>query len=272
MLKNEIERSYFVYPSWANPPYLWDELPQLLHDPLNSGLIENTDPEYWAKLGYQPENPEFQFLKGAFGGGVFWVEDHPLEIDHSSPIPTSKRWLYQNVLSSGDTQLTCVDELLPYSREVGCSVDYLEARETAETSLGLAPKPKTYSINGTIEHLGVDIDHIFWAVRIKRGKRTIKGLTELAPIASDFGIELNLMNSPDEKLSSITEPWFVHPDRETQWYEVRSQNEGVGFHFALAVYAGFHLRYIGGPRIRSIHLIANLESKFNRAENSIVMF
>lgn len=65
---------------------------------------------------------------------------------------------------------------------------------------------------------------------------------------------------------------MIIPDREIQWFEVRSQNEGVGFHFALAVYASYHLRYIGGPRIRSIHLIANLESNFNRAESSIFSF
>ncbi|HAW29811.1 MAG TPA: hypothetical protein DCY03_17090 [Planctomycetaceae bacterium] len=272
MLKNELERSYFVYPSWANPPFQWDELQKLLHAPLISGLIENTDPEYWAKLGYQPENPEFHFLKGAFGGGVFWTDNDPLEIDHSSAIPTSKRWLFMNVLRSGNTQVTCIDELLPYSREVGCNVAYLEAGDTAETFLGLAPKPRNFSINGTVEHLGVDTDRIFWAVRIKRAKRALKGLADFASIASAFGIELNFLDSPGEEFLSITEPWFDDPDRETQWFEVRSQNKGVGFHFALAVYAGFHLRYIGGPRIRSIHLIANLESKFNRAESSILSF
>lgn len=62
MLRDERNRTYYVYPSWADLSYRWEDLPRLLADPLNSGGFkgedrakEKTKMEYWLDAGYPPK-------------------------------------------------------------------------------------------------------------------------------------------------------------------------------------------------------------------------
>jgi hypothetical protein len=39
MLYEETDRHFIVYPSWAELPARWEDLPRLFADPLNSGFL-----------------------------------------------------------------------------------------------------------------------------------------------------------------------------------------------------------------------------------------
>jgi hypothetical protein len=64
-------------------------------------------------------------------------------------------------------------------------------------------------------------------------------------------------------LRAETDGWFTNPDYESAWFEVSGDGDSVGFHFAVVVYIGNHPRWVGGPTMDSMHVVAQIEGKPN---------
>src|ERR1700722_9938034 len=99
MLTLDKDRQFIVYPSWANFPYAWDRLPELLSDPKNSGFLQTP-----VHRDYPNPPPRIDYLNGPAGGGVIVVHQsrhrQPTDIDNPALALPVNQWLGTLVLVS----------------------------------------------------------------------------------------------------------------------------------------------------------------------------
>jgi hypothetical protein len=72
-----------------------------------------------------------------------------------------------------------------------------------------------------------------------------------------------IVAGPPSDLPTETAGWFTNTEYESAWFEVAGDGDGIGFHFAVVVYIGQHLRSIAGPRVDAMHIVAQIEGKPN---------
>jgi hypothetical protein len=77
MLHKETERNFIVHPSWAEAQAKWDELAQLIADPLNSRSFR---PGWdYRRFGWaDPTQQRYELTNGPEGGGIIaWYDPPP---------------------------------------------------------------------------------------------------------------------------------------------------------------------------------------------------
>ena len=254
MLRLEPRTCYYVYPSWAEPPYSWSDLSRYLSDPLNSPLIRE-DPNWrrydWQELGYPLNVQPFELIDGPAGGGI--IRAH---------IAYEERWLPAVVLHTG------VNIRSPLGMSVlwdlfNQAVLYLEPMDEPGWEFGLGKKKKSYVCGTSPEHADAAGDNVYWVVGFRRSKGEIRKLDLVPTWAESFGIQAFRLQSIPEALRIETSSWFVDPSYTYTWFTVQGGGSAVGYHYAVVVYLAYHLHFVTGKRMTYMHLVSNIEGKPN---------
>lgn len=259
-LVGEPNTAYFVYPSWAQLSYRWEDLPKLMADPLAAsytdphcgGYTKETKVEYWQNLGWPTENIEpARFIDGPGGGGII-----------VGPHVYRGRWLPGVILGKEANIPSPVLDITGLSGIAPFNVGYLEPYDRPLWNYFDGKKrKKLYICVAMPEHIESDPEGIYWVIVIKKSQRKIKGLESLPDWSKAFGIDITALPGMPNLLHEETSDWFKNPELEFLWYKVQGGGNGAGYHYAVALYMALHLRFVVGPRIKIIHLLANIEGK-----------
>lgn len=258
MLRDEPNRTYYVYPSWADLSYRWEDLPRLLTDPLHSGCFkgedrakEKTKMQFWLDAGYPPEIKPATLIDGPAGGGIIHVD---------SVYP--EKWLPANILNKEGNLCACPGFAL-YRGELPFHVRYIEPHSSPEWAIMTGKKPKLYLCGGvTVEHIEANPDYVYWLIVYKKSKRRLKSLDDVPGWAESFGVKAVELDSVPQRIAEETSDWVVDPQWESTWFSIQSNNDLVGYHLAIALYMGMHLKSVE-RRMKTIHVVSALETPMN---------
>ena len=261
MLTLDKDRQFIVYPSWANLPYAWDRLPEILRDPKKSGFLQAP-----VLRQYPVPPPRIDYLNGPAGGGIIVVHQtrrsQPADPDDAALELPANQWLGTLVLASEANLREPNGRALVSEDPFRSLVTYLEPYEyPAEVGLGLRPRTKLYLCAATPEHAASAGASIFWLASLERRKRRPSALAEIIGWALPFGLRVTELSEIPERLRPETADWFGSPPAfDDMWYEVSSDGSSAGFHFAVLVYVALHARSVV-KQLRSMHLVANIEGQ-----------
>jgi len=249
MLKAELETQYYVYPSWIEVSYKWEDLPWLMAHPLESGYIDTkTD---WKKLGYPEEIAPCSFIDGPAGGGIVVADRVP------------RFWLPAAILSR-EANLCLPNSIINWLEVVQFKVNYIEPFDNPLLYyFEDKPRPKLYICSFSPENVESDPDSVYWVVNYKKGRKEITGLNEVPTWAKSFGLSVTRLPECPQLLREETSDWFRNPENEFAWYQVQDSKPLAGLAFAIVMYIGLHLRKVAGSRMRSMHLLSGIEGKPN---------
>lgn len=255
MLMGEAERTFIVYPSWAETEVRWSDLRRDLADPLNSGFIQ---PDFdYRRFGYPEEIQPYELIDGPEGGGIMWRGD-----------PYRGRWLPLCVLTSGANLLepNGVRILSPDYDPHDPYVAFLEPYDNPLGSLGGGKRTRVYNIALSYENADAAGESVYWIVRFRRPKgrsREVQGLRQIPEWSQALGVEVRRLDDVPADVLLETAPWFAGDNNESAWYNATCDDSGLGFQFAVLVYVGNHLRHVAGAAMDSMHLVARIESRPN---------
>jgi len=252
MLKKDLEKQCFVYPSWAKFTYSWEDLPRLLSDPLGSGCVEDlgyTLKDY-EKYGWSLEIQPFELIDGPAGGGIILAH---IGKDDKGWLPVLLLYSEANVRSP---------DAMKAMPTYDYNVTYLEPRDEPGVEYGIGKRAKIYSVGVSAEHIESMPDDIFWLLRTKKSNRKIPGIDEIPQWGEHFGLQVLRLENPPRPVLSETEGWRKS-EFDYCWFTVKGGGQGFGYNFAVMLYIALHLAYVGGRRIRSMHLLSAIEGKPN---------
>jgi hypothetical protein len=251
-LVGEPTRWYTVYPSWAELSYRWEDLPRLFADPLASRYFQGREKDinYFLSLGFPSEIKPCKLIDGPCGGGIVseervprgkWLPGFILTKEANNCSPNAMRLAM-------DTLPFCVSYLEPFDDRLR---DYLRGKK----------RTKLYLCSPTPEHIEADPKGIYWVVGVKKGRRKLEALEHLPEWAKAFGLEVTSLPTMPEILREEISSWFTTPDVEFRWFTVHGGGNGAGYHYAVVLYFSLHLRFVIGPRMKYMHLLASIEGK-----------
>jgi hypothetical protein len=253
MLRKETDRNFLIYPSWAQIPAKWADLPRLMADPLGSGLLQrHFDPK---EFGYPDVPQEHAFIPGSEGNGIIVLYNDPR---------VQSKWLAGRVLREAQwlnpNGMRAFDEA---QREPQPFVCYIEPMVGSGWWIGVAKKPIIVVVNLSYEHVEAAGDSVYWLVRYQRTSRgqELKRIADVAGWAANFGITVRRAEQFPEAVQAEAAGWFINPECASVWFDVFTPDDGIGFNFAVLVYIANHLRWIAGPRVKSMHLLAQIEGR-----------
>jgi hypothetical protein len=256
MLIKETERNFIVYPSWAELDARWSDLPRYCADPLNSGFVEkNFD---YRRFGYPEEIQPYELIDGPEGGGIImWRGD-----------PYRGRWLPLCVVIKGANlrEPNGVRGLSPDDDSHAPSVTFLEPYETPLWLLEDGKRLPVYNTSLSYENADAAGEGVHWIVRYRRPKgrhREIRGLQQIPDWSRAFAVEVRRLDDAPAEVLAESAPWFAGDDNESAWYSATCADSGLGFHFAVLIYVGNHLRHVAGAAMDSMHLVARIEGRPN---------
>ena len=269
MLTKETDRNFVVYPSWAELPARWDELPGYFADPLGSGFLK---PSFdFQRFGYPETVQPFQLLDGPVGGGLvaWWGDPYrgrflPLCVLTGSRTYAPADEADQFLNGANLLEPNGVRNLSPDHDPHDPWVCFLEPHENRLWKLGIGKRTRNYNTSLSYEHVDAAEESVYWIVRYKRPRaRELLGLEELPEWSKAFGVKARRLDMPPGKVAAETEPWFTNPGYQSAWFQTTCDDTGLGYQFAVLVYIGNHLRHVGGASMDSMHLIAQIEGRPN---------
>jgi hypothetical protein len=218
MLRRESDRRYFVFPSWAEFSYRWEDLPAYLSDPMNCPVFRD-DPnrarisvQTWREYGYTFPIQPFELIDGPAGGGIVCAH-----------IEEDERWLPAAILSSeASLRGPRGTDSVPSERRP--PVHYLEPMDPPGSEFGLCKRPKLYLCSATAEHAEGDPGAVYWVVGYRKGKKEPKGVSELPQLASHFGLKASVLPCVPERLREEVASWFVNQEPELSGCTSRAVN------------------------------------------------
>ncbi len=250
-MRHSSDKHYIIDPSWAKTEYRWEDLPRLLADPLASGYLHKAqDPDYYWRCGYSKTIQPFTLTDGPCGGGIIMWEG--VEYAHH------QRWLPGCVLHN-QANLRHVNGMNLIEKWFDPGVTVMEPHGG-----GTYPVRRgDYRCGASTEHAEAAGESVFWVVCTTKEASKIKQLQSLPTWAKAFGLDVVPRPAPPPGVEAESDPWFPNPDHQRIWYEVIGGGDEVGFHFAVLVYLGYHMRWVAGKCLFSVHLIADIEGKPN---------
>ena len=194
MLTLDKDRQFIVYPSWANLPYAWDRLPEILRDPKKSGFLQAP-----VLRQYPVPPPRIDYLNGPAGGGIIVVHQtrrsQPADPDNAALELPANQWLGTLVLASEANLRSPMAAPRVSEDPFRSLVTYLEPYEyPAEVGLGLRPRTKLYLCAATPEHAASAGASIFWLATLERRNAGRPLLRRL--LAGRYRSDFALRNSP----------------------------------------------------------------------------
>jgi hypothetical protein len=253
MLKIETDRQFLIFPSWLKVAYSWKEIQQIVENPIKYDKLAqlNYTKEDFERFGYSFDVP-VDILDGPCGGGIL--------VPH---LPRGKAWVAQGALTfDKGADIRDLRYLESYGQEFyykKLNVAHLEHLAHAGSLYRYDKPPKNPKLFCSMEHVDFLTDEVYWLVT-GRSPASSEMLHFLPGWAKAFHIKLELLSGVSLELQDFTQNW-VPEKQKTVWFKVTSKNQGMGFHFAVLIYFGFHLATTEKRRIKSMHLLADIEGK-----------
>ena len=213
---------YFIFPSWAQYRYTWDQLPKLFLEPKKYGLERKGGnvPDL-VSLGYTVEKSDHEFFTGPEGGGIIAVK-RPVE-----------RW-FPGVLLRTD----CSSRKPPgFARTVNCGIGVLIPKITAEHRLGMAQIPLAPSPFFSVERMEHNSTYCLIAFGFKSKS------TESMPTLTTGFPELGIVVERSDHFSTLSGEAFakISNDRLVyEWYRI-DVTQDLEFSAKLSVFIYFGL-------------------------------
>ncbi len=250
MLKQDDRKKFIVFPSWIEPAYTWEEVPNILKDPLHHDefSLRTYGAHGLRKLGYPDIPQKAEVVDGPEGGGLIIVEKSKGE-----------PWLGYGALTFDKG----VDILVP-GPMVGmkCNVSYLEPTTYSGWWLDKGRRRKSYDVGVSAEHVESALDSIFWAVGFKTvtSGKEINGLNEVCAWGGHFGLCVKRLPEFPNQLRDEVAVW-MSKELEYVWFAVEGGGNSFGFHFAVMLYVALQLAYVAGKRLWCMHLLTTIEGE-----------
>jgi hypothetical protein len=196
-----------------------------------------------------PPQP-FTLYDGPVGGGIImWQDD--LESGRQW------KWLPLHVLQS-EADLLRPNGMTSINATFDPQVVYMEPHGT-----GLGRRPKTFRCLVSTEHMDGAGERVYWALCAKRGPQRLNGVDDIPGWACAFGMVVTPLPDGPRKLVDDCATWACDPSQEVLWFEVNQGRNSAGRQFAALVYVAYHLRFVAGPRVFSMHLVAEIDGRPN---------
>jgi hypothetical protein len=244
MLRLDRERFYVVYPSFANCTPEWTILPRVLSSPYEYSRKTEAVPytvEQLKRFGWVFPPQRCELIPGPCGNGII--------VAHA---PEGRGWYAGTLLGMTTPQGM---RMQPDWNHGGAIV---EPRDEPGWELGLGKRAMRCTLGASGEHTVSVGESIYWLLRVRPGPRPITGIELLPEWAEHFGLTIvPAMDMPHEVLEEVAK--WSDPNREHHWFEVRKGDGTFDWQFAVMLYCGFHLAYVGGSRVQSMHIIATIE-------------
>ena len=265
MLRAEENLIHYVYPSWAELPYRWRDLPSILARPLESGYLDSNDLRYMEEGIFSRNAEPIALIDGPEGGGIIVA---PHKRDPRNPYLVAPGcWLGEAVLSN-NVDISGLRGTRASAQRLVVKVCYLEPRDDPVLRLaGMAKRPKLYVPSASIEHADSAGQDVYWMVEFLEGKQEIRGLNDVSTWAQHFQYHVERLDGMPTSLREETSSWFSNPSFRFAWFRVQSKDEGAGYQFAVMLYIALHLRKVAGRRMQSMHLVAQVEGRPNARKN-----
>ena len=163
MLHAEPKNYYDVYPSWADYQVKWHDLPRLLSDPLNSGLLHLDDLQS-VEDGTFPNVPDpFEMIDGPAGGGI---------LIRTQPRLPGLSWCVLNSFADVSVPMGVNFEI----RDHQANVVYLEPSRSLYL---LERRPKVYdNCEISFDHTESAGDHAYWFAAYETGETKLREVDE----------------------------------------------------------------------------------------------
>lgn len=257
MLLAERQSQYLVYPSWCECHFKFQDLPKLMDAAETRNHLGSDQVEELIGYGYTPDYPPIRTVEGKFGGGLIII-DVPLGtafigLPRLFEFPEEKEDEEDGIcpvsLRDPLTDEARIGEKFPFS------VSYLEH----ETYPFVGKKVKLYLCRCTVENIKSDHERTYWAFEYTGGKNRPPQFEEMVELAAPFCSSIKLIEILPPEVEQETSPWFKFPDRQQVWFEITPKETGAGFNYAAFVYVTYHLRWTIGSKLKSGHLVANIE-------------
>lgn len=258
MLVGEPQKRYYVYPSNCCFRYSFEQLGEVLADPIgHEGLPERA--VYYQCLDYPLDIQPFNMLPSRHGGGII--------VAHAAMEPDD-RWLPSCVLGAiADIRMPPGMGPFRPSDDGGsfpAHVSVLEPQSDPFAEYPTRDGRKHQRCSTTPENVDWCENDIYWVMDVMPTKSTIRLLDALECVAMDFQLRLDWLSDAPSPLKQETSGWFPDTTLRQQWCRVSGIGRGVGLNYALTVFCSQHVRnFVGGSNIRSIHLVASIEGRPN---------
>jgi len=251
-LQKDNKRRYIVFPSWLQPVYKWEDLTEIITNPLkyDDNARLNYSLEDFVEMGYPKDIQPFELIKGPIGGGIILVYADPDE-----------RWLPGGALTFDKGVDIRISEAM---EDEICNVTYLEHCHHPGSLACAQKKMKNYLLHASAEHVESMSDRIFWVFgykSYKRVNREIRGISDVTDYGKHFGLEVKRLSEVPKPILNETANWLDIKDLTYVWFDVKGGGTGFGLHFAILLYIGYRLCSVGGPRMGYAHLLASIEGE-----------
>jgi hypothetical protein len=245
MLHAERQRRYVIYPPGVSFSYSWDELPDLLADPLSSGYLDPR--EDWNGLGFPSAILPCSFIGGPWGGGIIYVE---LDIE--------EKWMPGLILSK-EANIHAPATTIPHLNTLPFWVSVLEPRN----ELGMRRIKGSSGFRmceaATVEHLDHNNDETYWLVTGTIQTHEMPELNSSIKEASALGCDCEPVASLPECITNQLSNLFKRSGSRCIAFRATRHPAGVGLNFAIMLYVALYLQRRFGTRIQSMHLLGNIE-------------
>jgi len=253
MLYIERRKKYIVFPSWLQPTYKWEDLPEIISNPLKYDEFHryNCSVKKQRESSYPEEIQPFELFEGPAGGGIILVYRDSLS-----------RWLPYYALTF-DKGVDLSSPYLMLHDDWYSNVAYLEPTSDPGWVLSTGKKPKEYRLGACVEHIESMPDSIFWVVGFEPTQtgKEIRSLDDVPAWAEHFGLEVERLLELPEAVKDETGWWLKTLKEQFAYFNVSGGGDGFGYHFAVMLYIGLHLRAVAGRRMQSMFLLASIEGK-----------
>jgi hypothetical protein len=255
MLYIERRKKYIVFPSWLQPTYKWEDLPEIISNPLKYDEFHryNCSVKKQREYSHPEEIQPFELLEGPAGGGIILVYRDSLS-----------RWLpYYALTFDKGVDLSTPELMLEGNWHKNNNVSFLEDTFYSGYWLETGKKRRDYEIGACVEHIESMPDSIFWVVGFEPTKtgREIRSLDDVPAWAEHFGLKVERLLELPGAVKDETDWWLKTLERQFAYFTVKGGGNGFGYHFAVMLYIGFHLRAVAGRRMRTMFLLASIEGK-----------
>jgi hypothetical protein len=78
-----------------------------------------------------------------------------------------------------------------------------------------------------------------------------------------FGLSVARQAEIPAAVESQFDEWMPEPKYPRTWFKVDHGNDELGFHFAVLVYIAYHLRWVAGKSVISMHLVSQIQGEPN---------
>lgn len=253
MLDSELDKHYIVYPSWAEYSYAWRDLGRELSNPLHGKFAKLYSTWDWKSLGYTERVQPFELIDGAGGNGIIVIH-----------IRRKEAWLPMSILHS---EANILQPGVMTNVNADFRVQFLDPMYVPAIARQGRKPQRAYICAISAEHVESAGEDVFWVVGLTRGSRRRSRLVEVKRVAHGFGLGIAELGGCPQQLLNETEGWFANEDYEYSWFRISATNRGAGFHFAVVVYLGLHLKRFVGSTMHFMHLVAQIPGKPNVRKN-----